>query len=93
MCSVRGQDHRGLPLVVLVEAQTLFEATALGIEQLHKAGGRISEVEITVHEPGAQQKVRPDQLCKWLNQNDSESIGIHALKHRVRELLAQNGLT
>ena len=92
VCLVQGQDHRGLPLVVLVQAATLFEAAASGLEQLHQLGGKLSEVEITVHEAGSRSKVRPEQLSKWLNHRDScDNIGVQALKSRVRDLLNRNG--
>ncbi len=93
VCLVQGQDHRGLPLIVCVQAATLFEAAAAGLEQLHQLGGTLSEVEITVHEPGTRSKVRPEQLAKWLSQRDSnDNIGVQALKRRVRELLSRSEL-
>ena len=74
-----------------MQAATLFEAAASGLEQLHQSGGKLGEVGITVHEPGARSKVRPEQLAKWLSQRDSnDNIGVQALKSRVRELLNQN---
>ena len=75
---------------MLVEAGTLFEAAAAGLEQMDKVGGRLGEVEIIVHEPASRKKVRPEQLAKWLSQRDSaDNIGIQALKSRVKELLSR----
>ena len=74
-----------------MQAATLFEAAAFGLEQLHQLGGALNEVEITIHEPSTRSKVRPEQLAKWLSQRDSnDNIGVQALKRRVRELLSRN---
>lgn len=88
VCTITGLDSRGLPHSVQVEAGSLFEAAAAGLEQLHKIGGLISQVQITVHEPGKQYKVHPDQLGSWLrSHNSGDPVGIHALKSRLRDIL------
>jgi len=94
VCTVTGLDSRGLPHSVQVEAGSLFEAAAAaGVEQLHKIGCLISQVQITVHEPGRQYKVHPDQLGRWLrSHNSGDAIGIHALKSRLRDILKENPL-
>jgi hypothetical protein len=92
VCSVRGIDHRGLPKIVLVEAGTLFEAAAAGLEQLYQQEGCLSPVlEVTVHEAAGKHRVRIKQLAAWLGKHDSEqTIGVTALKRRVGELLQNN---
>jgi predicted Rdx family selenoprotein len=88
VCQVRGQDHRGYPKVVLVEAHTLFEAAARGLEEICRQGGQVGELEITIQEPGSQFKVRPQEIAKWLRSYEPrQNVGIKALKQRVRELL------
>jgi hypothetical protein len=77
-----------MPASVQVEAGSLFEAAAAGLEQLHKNGGLITQLQITVHEPGKRYKVHPHQLEKWIRSYDrGDSVGIRALKSRVRGLL------
>ena len=66
VCTVTGLDSRGLPYSVLVEAGSLFEAAAAGLEQLQKQGCLITEVQILVHEPGKRYTVHPRQLENWL---------------------------
>jgi hypothetical protein len=91
VCTVTGLDSRGLPYSVLVEAGSLFEAAAAGLEQLHKQGCLITEVQILVHEPGKRYTVHPRQLENWLRTYSLENnIGIHALKTRVRGILNHN---
>jgi len=40
-----------LPVSVLVEANSLFEAAAAGIEQIHKAGGLVAQVTLRYTRP------------------------------------------
>ncbi len=88
VCTVTGLDARGVPVSVQIEAGSLFEAAAAGLEQLHKGGGLITQLHITVHEPARQYNVQPRQLEKWLRSYEQgESVGIRALKSRVRSLL------
>ena len=83
-----GTDSRGLPCSVHVEADSLFEAAAAGLEQLHATGGLIGTVQITVHEPGKRYTVHPRQLERWVRTyNRGEGVGVHALKNRVRSIL------
>jgi hypothetical protein len=88
VCTVTGLDTRGLPASVLVEAGSLFEAAAVGLEELHKKGCLLSEVQILVHEPGKRYTVCPRQLENWLRTYSREDpVSLHALKNRVRGLL------
>jgi hypothetical protein len=88
VCTVTGLDTRGRPASVLVEAGSLFEAAAAGLEELHKQGGLLTEVQIRVHEPGKRYTVRPRQLESWLRTYSREDpVGLHVLKSRVRGLL------
>ena len=83
-----GLDSRGLPISVIVEASSLFEAAAAAIEELHKQKCPAGELQIVVHEPGRRFTVRPRQLEKWLRSYSLEdSVGLRALKTRVGELL------
>lgn len=88
-----GLDSRGLPSSVHVQAHSLFEAAAKGLEELHKNGCLISQVHVTVHEPRNRYKVHPDQLGSWLRSHSREdNVGTRALKSRVRSILNQNPL-
>lgn len=91
VCRVTGLDFRGLPLAVLVEADSLFEAAAAGIEQVHKQKGLLSEVQIEIQEPGRSHRVHPRQLEAWLRTHETgDSVGVRALKSRVRDILNNN---
>ena len=93
VCTVTGLDARGLPCSVQLEAGSLFEAAAAGLEQLHKNGCLITQLQITVHEPVKKYKVHPEQLANWLRDYKAEdTVGIRALKGRVRELMKRNPL-
>ena len=87
VCTVTGLDSRGLPASVLVEAGSLFEAAAAGLEELNKRGCLLTEVQILVHEPGKRYTVRPRQLESWVRTyRQEEPVGLHALKTRIRSL-------
>jgi hypothetical protein len=80
-----------LPWSVYVEADSLFEAAAAGLEQLHNNGGLITQVLVTVLEPGKRYKVHPQQLEKWLRSYQrADSVGVRALKARIRGMLQRN---
>jgi hypothetical protein len=88
VCTVTGLDSRGLPYFTLVEAGSLFEAAAAGLEQLHKNGCLITQLQITIHEPGKRYHVHPRQMESWLRSySDEDNVGLRALKARVRDLL------
>ncbi len=77
-----------MPASVQIEAGSLFEAAAAGLEELCKRGGLITQLQITVHQPVRQFKVQPRQLEKWLRSYEAgDSVGVRALKSRVRNLL------
>ena len=48
VCTVMALDARGLPCSVQLEAGSLFEAAAAGLEQLHNSGCLITQLQITV---------------------------------------------
>ena len=90
VCTVRGQDHRGYPLAVHVEAETMLEAAARGMAQIKRAGGRPSPLEVTLHVPGQTWKIEPERLMKWASKRDSrDNIGIQAIKSDVVEFLGK----
>ena len=71
-----------------VEAGSLFEAAAAGIEALHQQKCLVSVVQVTVQEPGKQYQIYPRQLERWLrSHNAADNVGVHALKRRVRDIL------
>ena len=93
ICTVTGLDTRGLPCSVHLEAGSLFEAAAAGLEQLHKNGCLITQLQITVHEPAQKYKVHPEQLAGWLRDYKSrDTVEIRALKSRVRDIMKRNPL-
>lgn len=90
VCTVKGQDHRGQPLSVHVEAQTMLEAAARGMAEISRSGGRPSELEVTLHVPGQTWKIGPEKLMKWVSKRDSkDNIGLQAVKSQVVEFLGK----
>jgi len=88
VCTVRGVDHRGDPLTFRVEAGSVLEAAARGMEEIRMAGGQPSELEITQHVPKQAWKVSPEQLQKWVSQRGQEdSIGLQAIKSHLQDFL------
>jgi hypothetical protein len=88
VCTVRGQDHRGYPLRVHVEAGSLFEAAARGMEQIMIAGGQPSELEVTQHVPKQAWKVSPEKLLKWASQRGAnDNIGVQSIKRKLQDFL------
>lgn len=87
VCTVRGRDNEGHPISVLVEAHSLFEATARGLEVIHIKGGQIGEVEVTLHEPRKTFKVRPEDLDNWIANGDARNVGLRSLKSRICRIL------
>jgi hypothetical protein len=93
ICTVTGLDVRGLPCSVQLEAGSLFEAAAAGLEQLHKKGCLLTQLRTTVHEPAKRYNVHPEQLANWLRDYKSEdTVRIRALKGRVRDIMKSNPL-
>lgn len=39
ICSMRGKDHRGLPMYVVVQAYMVYKAAARAMEEIRKAQG------------------------------------------------------
>ena len=85
VCTVRA-EHRGSSRTVTVTAASLYEAAALGYEQLCREGFPGKVLEVTVWEPRGRYAVRPGQLVSWLRQHVPDE-NLAALKRRVQELL------
>ena len=91
ICTVTGLDSRGLPYSVQVEASSLYEAAAAGLEQLHKNGCLITQVQVAVLAPVRHYKVHPRQLERWLRSyGPDDTVGLRALKGRIRDIIKQN---
>jgi hypothetical protein len=88
VCTVRGEDHRGDPLIVHVEAVSMLEAATKGMAQISRSGGRPSKLEVTMHAPGTTWKIEPERLMKWVSKRDSkDNIGRQAAKRQVQDFL------
>jgi hypothetical protein len=88
VCTVKGEDHRGFPLNVHVEAGSMLEAAARGMAEISRSGGRPSELEITMHVPGKSWKIDPKRLMKWVSKRDSkDNIGLQVVKRQVQDFL------
>jgi hypothetical protein len=77
---------------VEVEADSLYEAAALGLARLKKDGwieglGPATRLEITVREPATHHAITVDRLNRWINGTTS-SPEETLKKARVRALLA-----
>lgn len=88
VCTVRGLDNRGWPLTVIVEARSVYEAAALGMEAIRKEDGRPSDLVVTMHKPVRGWKVTTQQLLRWVQQYPSgENIGMKQTRRRVEDFL------
>ena len=90
VCTVKGQDHRGYPMRVHVEAGSVLEAAARGMDEIRKAGGRPSELEITQHVPKQGWTVSPDQLLSWASKRgEGDSVGLQSIKQHLQNFLKE----
>jgi hypothetical protein len=88
VCSVKGEEHRGYPMTVHVEAGSVLEAAARGMEEIRNAGGRPSELEITQHVPKQAWKVSTGQILKWAStRGANDNIGLQAIKRQLQDFL------
>jgi hypothetical protein len=72
ICEVGFTAATGVSHSVRVEAESLYEAAAMGLARLKKDGwieglGPGSKLQITVREPGSQHSLTVQQLQRWLN--------------------------
>ena len=89
VCTVEGTDGRGLPITVTVEACTVYEAAARGLEEIRIGGGSASDLRVVEHLPGKEWTVTPDRLLKWVSSSsrDGDNIGLQVIKKNLREFL------
>jgi hypothetical protein len=88
-CTVGFKAATGLRHSVEVEAETLYEAAALGLARLKKDGwieglGPSSLLEIEVREPGTQHSLTVQQLQRWINgtaSSPAETLKRSKLRH------------
>jgi hypothetical protein len=88
VCTVRGQDGRGLPITVTVEAFSVLEAAARGLDTIRIAGGSPSDLQILEHLPGKEWKVTTDRLLKWVSSSQrGDNLGLQVIKKNIGEFL------
>jgi hypothetical protein len=88
VCTVTGTDGRGLPVTVTVEACTVLEAAARGLEEIRIAGGAPSDLQIVEHLPGKEWKVATDRLLKWVRSSQREdNLGLQVIKKNLCDFL------
>jgi hypothetical protein len=84
ICTVKGTDGRGLPVTVTVEASTVLEAAARGLEEIRIAGGAPSDLQIVEHLPGKEWKVTTDRLLKWVRSSQrDDNLGLQVIKKNL----------
>jgi hypothetical protein len=71
-CTVGFKAATGIAHSVDVQAETLYEAAAMGLARLKKDGwieglGPQSKLEITVREPGTYHTLSVHQVQRWIN--------------------------
>jgi hypothetical protein len=78
MCQVTFEDLEGVQRVVRVEADSLYEAAALAIRALKKAGfidqqqpGPASRLHVQIIEPVVSHQITVGQLQRWLDRGSS----------------------
>jgi hypothetical protein len=72
ICEVGFTAATGVSHSVRVEAESLYEAAAMGLARLKKDGwieglGPGSRLQITVRDPGSHHTLTVQQLQRWLN--------------------------
>ena len=72
ICTVGFKAATGIAHSVDVEAETIYEAAAMGLARLKKDGwieglGPGSKLEVTVRQPGSHHSLTVQQLQRWLN--------------------------
>ena len=93
LCTVGFTAATGISHSVDVEAETLYEAAALGLARLKKDGwieglGPGSRLQIVVRQPGSHHSVTVRQVEQWLgsvNASPMETLK----KAKLKRLLAQ----
>ena len=89
ICTVGFKAATGINHSVDVEAETLYEAAAMGLARLKKDGwieglGPGSRLEIVVRAPGSHHSLTVQQVQRWLNSVNSgpvETLKKAKLKH------------
>jgi hypothetical protein len=98
LCSVGFKSATGISHAVDVEAETLYEAAALGLARLKKDGwiegfGPGSRLEIQVREPGSHRTLSVQQVERWINSvnaSPSETLKEAKLRQLPKILRARN---
>ena len=90
-CSVSFKSATGISDSVDVEAETLYEAAAVGLARLKKDGwieglGPGTRLEIQVREPGSHHLLSVRQVERWINRVNA-SPGETLKKAKLRQLL------
>jgi hypothetical protein len=92
-CQVTFEDLDGIRHSVTVEAESLYEAAALALQRLKRAGfieqppGPASALHVDVLEPTVTHRITVGQLRRWLDLGSSNPME-EAKRKRLRELLA-----
>jgi hypothetical protein len=91
LCSVGFKSATGITHAVDVEAETLYEAAALGLARLKKDGwieglGPGTRLEIHAREPGSHHVLTVQQVERWIN-GVNASPGETLKKAKLRQLL------
>jgi hypothetical protein len=82
--------HGGLPVTVTVEAWSVDEAAARGLEKIRIAGGSPSDPQIVEHLPGKAWNVTTDRLLKWVSSSQrGDNLGLRVIKKNIGEFLGR----
>ena len=92
-CTVGFKSATGISHSVEVDAETLFEAAALGLARLKTDGwieglGPGTRLEIHVRNPGTRHVLSVQQVQRWIN-SINVSPGETLKKAKLRQLLAE----
>jgi hypothetical protein len=72
----------------MVEAESVFEAAARGMEEIRKVQGVASELKVVEQIPGKEWKVTTGRLLKWVSsRGENDNIGLTMVKRSIREFL------
>ncbi len=51
-----------MPIVIMVEAYTAYEAAARGLDEIIRQGGRITVIQVVEQVPGREFMIKPEQI-------------------------------
>lgn len=81
-----------MPVYVLVHASTVYEAALRAMDEIRKANGTASDLDVTMHEPKKEWRVSMERLKKYASTfGAGDNVGLKSVKRNVADFLAEKG--